>query len=157
SGHLLEAPEPSPPELPLEETSELEPLRQRQPALMTVATARRERAEVAQEGRRLPRRSLPYARPELLPLAEVPAPTPLPALVSPASGEPERAPLTPLLREPRSEEDHTVTTMVEGIRAPAASSSETPQASERHDEPRSAPAPWTRSLPPRRPGGTEGN
>ena len=51
---------------------------------MTVAAARRERFEVAQEGRRLSRRSLQYAGPELLPLADAPVTsTPLLTRITP--------------------------------------------------------------------------
>src|SRR5262249_54959004 len=73
-------------ERPLEEASAPEPAREEwQPALMTVAAARRERFEVAQEGRRLPRRALPYAAPELLPIAEAKTSTPLLALMTPVA------------------------------------------------------------------------
>jgi chromosomal replication initiator protein len=62
-----------------EEPAELEPaLPLRQAPLMTVAAARHERLEAAQQGRRLPRRSHSYTGPELLPVEhEQPATTPL--------------------------------------------------------------------------------
>ncbi len=62
-----------------EEPAELLPaLPLRQAPLMTVAAARHERLEAAQQGRRLPRRSHAYNGPELLPVEqEQPATTPL--------------------------------------------------------------------------------
>ncbi|HEU5198655.1 MAG TPA: chromosomal replication initiator protein DnaA, partial [Ktedonobacterales bacterium] len=62
-----------------EEPAELQPVRPlRQAPLMTVAAARHERLEAAQQGRRLPRRSHSYTGPELLPVEqEQPASTPL--------------------------------------------------------------------------------
>ncbi len=138
--------------LPLDDAPASESLREpRQPALMMVAAARRERFEVAQEGRRPLRRALPYAGPELLSIADAPVAMPLLARIPPVSdrGDDEAGP--PALREQRPREDHVVTTIVESMPSQAAASPEA-----RHedapstDEPRSAVVPWPRALHPRR-------
>jgi chromosomal replication initiator protein len=140
-----------------EEASALEPTRpQRQPALMTVAAARRERYEPAQQGRRLPRRALPYAGPELLPIADAPVATPLLTRITPSSGERDGETLPPAWHEEPAGEDRTMTTVVESVR-PLPTALPAPQqgASEQADEPRAALAPWTRPLPARGSGAAE--
>jgi chromosomal replication initiator protein len=128
------------PALPLGEASEDEPLRPgRQPVLMTVAAARRERSEVAQEGRRLSRRPLPYAGPELLLIDDAPVATPLLTRVTPMASESGGEPVPPSLGEQRPGEDHRVTTMIESARPlPAASPEEAPGAEKPPTPPRSA-------------------
>ncbi|HEY7349281.1 MAG TPA: chromosomal replication initiator protein DnaA [Ktedonobacterales bacterium] len=146
-------------EEPLEVASVPEaPRPQRQPALMTVAAARRERVEAAQEGRRLPRRALPYAGPELLPIADAPVATPLLARITPASGEGDGEALPPTWPEPRSREEQVVTTtVVESVRPSAASSpAEEPGTGKQPDEAQAALVPWTALLPARGSGPAEG-
>ncbi|HEY7358919.1 MAG TPA: chromosomal replication initiator protein DnaA [Ktedonobacterales bacterium] len=140
------------PEAPLDDSGEPEPLRpQRQPALMTVAAARRERFEVAQEGRRLPRRALSYVGPELLSVAEPPIAASLLTRITPISDAQERAPVAAAPREQPAGEDHAVvTTVVESIQPPpAASAAEDQGAARPPAEAPSAPTPWTRTLPAR--------
>ncbi|HLW01415.1 MAG TPA: chromosomal replication initiator protein DnaA [Ktedonobacterales bacterium] len=140
-------------ELPLDDVPEPEPLREpRQPALMTVAAARRERFEVAQEGRRLPRRALPYAGPELLPIADAPVAMPLLTRITPVSSGSNDDINPPALHDQRFGEDHPVTTVVESVRplAAAASSSEEQRVAEQSpDGPRSVAASWPRPIPSR--------
>src|SRR5579885_2775347 len=139
-------------EEPLDDSSEPEPLRpQRQPALMTVAAARRERFEVAQEGRRLARRSMPYVGPELLSVAETPVAAPLLTHITPVSDAQDGAPAVAALREPPSEEDHAAaTTVVESSQPLAAASAGADRgATKPPDETPSSPAVWTRTLPAR--------
>jgi chromosomal replication initiator protein len=146
-------------ELPLEEVSAPEaPRPQRQPSLMTVAAARRERVEVAQEGRRLSRRSLPYAGPELLPIADAPVATPLLARLTLASGGRDGEAMPPTWPEPQHGEEHAATTTVVESNNPPASA---PPAAQRPPEPAAeAPAalvPWTRSVSTRGSGAAEGS
>jgi chromosomal replication initiator protein len=151
-------------ELPLDDVPEAEPepaRQQRMPALMTVAAVRRERFEVAQEGRRLPRRALPYAGPELLPIAEAPIAMPLLTRITsvPSGSDTEMTPSAG--RDQRFEEDHPVTTIVESVRPLAAAppsvaaSSQEEHEAEKPPEPRAPVAPWNRPLPPRRPSSPE--
>lgn len=146
-------------ELPLEEVSAPEASRKpRQPALMTVAAARRERVEAAQEGRRLPRRSLPYAGPELLPIADAPVATPLLARLTLTSGGRDGEAAPPTWPEPSRGEEHAVTTTVVESDSPLAASS--PPAQRPREPIAEAPAAlvaWTRPAPTRGPGAAEGN
>ncbi|HEU5367198.1 MAG TPA: chromosomal replication initiator protein DnaA [Ktedonobacterales bacterium] len=139
-------------EEPLDDSSEPEPLHpQRQPALMTVAAARRERFEVAQEGRRLARRSLPYVGPELLSIAETPIAAPLLTRITPVSDAQDGAPAAAALREQPAGEDHAaMTTVVESSKPLAVSSAGEDRGAVRPPaEAPSAPAPWSRALPAR--------
>ncbi len=138
-------------ELPLEGDEGLEPARQqRQPALMMVAAPRRERVEVAQEGRRLARRVFPYTGPELLPLADAPGAAPLLAhIAAPGGQESAAGPLNG--HDLRAAEDHGVTTVVEST--PPLDDPRPAGEPERAEEPpapeQSALVPWTSTLPPR--------
>ena len=108
--------------LPLEDLSEQESLpAQRPPVLMTVAAARRERVEVAQEGRRLARRASPYVG-ELLPVVDAPVAAPLLTRITPVADElvSETAPAA--LHEQSAEEDRPTPPIVESIKPLTASS-----------------------------------
>jgi chromosomal replication initiator protein len=133
-------------EAPLDDSAEPEPLHpRRQPALMTVAAARRERFEVAQEGRRLPRRALPYVGPELLSVADAPVAASLLTRITPLPTAQESAPAA-ALHEPSPEEERpAVTTVVESARNLAAPSPEDRIAARPPDNTPSPPIPWTRT------------
>jgi chromosomal replication initiator protein len=150
---IVEAIQETLPEEPLEDASEEEPVRQqRQPALMTVAAARRERFEVAQEGRRLPRRALPYAGPELLPIVDAPvaAPTPLLARIVPISDGHESETVPANRHERSAGEDHAATTVVESARPlEIAAPAEDQRAEAPRPEPSAALVSWPKTLPPR--------
>ncbi len=147
--------------LPLEEASASEPpVSHRPPALMTVAAARRERFEVAQEGRRAPRRTSSYAAPELLSFADAPVATPLLTHLLPISSAPVEevaaaAPPAPRLEEERASppiEECASPIIVESVRTPSVLAAAEPAKADDTPAPRSAPALWPRPKLSSQPG-----
>ncbi len=130
---------------------------QRQPAMMTVVAAQRERFEAAQQGRRLSRRPLSYTGPELLTVADERVTAPLLTQINPSSGGRERADVLPAWQASQPSDDHVVITAVESSRPAERSSAEQQREPERAENALMSLIPWTQTAPARGPGNVEGN
>jgi len=130
---------------------------QRQPALMTVAVAQRERFEAAQQGRRLSRRPSSYTGPELLTVVDECVAAPLLAQMTASSGGREGASGPPAWQASQTGEDHAVIMAIESARPAERSSPEQQREPERSENALMSLIPWTQPVSARGPGNVESN